>query len=112
MASDDRKDVDKLDRSDLADENRDPITGAPGSHPIGTGVGATGGGVAGMAAGAAIGTAVAPGVGTVIGGVAGAVAGGVGGGYAGKAAAEAVNPTDETAYWRDNFRTRPYYESS
>jgi hypothetical protein len=39
------------------DANRDPITGAPGSHPIGTGVGALAGGVA---AGAAIGTMAGP----------------------------------------------------
>ncbi len=36
------------------DENRDPITGTPGSHPVATGVGtAIGGAAAGMAAGAA-----------------------------------------------------------
>ena len=33
---------DKQDR----DMNRDPISGAPGAHPVGTGVGAAGGGVA------------------------------------------------------------------
>ena len=31
------------------DMNRDPISGAPGAHPVGTGVGATGGAVAGAA---------------------------------------------------------------
>jgi hypothetical protein len=44
-------------------------------------------------------------VGAVVGGVAGAVAGGA----AGRGIAEAVNPTVEDAYWRENFRTRPYY---
>ena len=34
------------------DMNRDPITGTPGSHPLGTGVGAAGGAVAGAAVGA------------------------------------------------------------
>ncbi len=31
------------------------------------------------------------------------------GGLAGKGAAEAINPTAEEAYWRDNYKTRPYY---
>jgi hypothetical protein len=87
------------------DANRDPISGAPGSHPIGTGIGAAGGG----AAGAAIGSVI-PGAGTVVGGAVGAVVGAVAGGLAGKAAAEAVNPTEEDAYWRQNYRTRPYVQ--
>lgn len=95
-----------LDRNKSGDANRDPITGAPGSHPIGTGVGALGAG----AAGAAIGSVV-PGVGTVVGGAVGAVVGAVGGGLAGKAVAESINPTDEDAYWRENYKTRPYVES-
>ena len=33
-------------------------------------------------------------------------------GAAGKGAAEAVNPTAEDAFWRENYRSRPYYESS
>ena len=45
------------------DSNRDPLTGAPGSHPIGTAAGAVAGGVA---AGAAAGTVAGP-VGTVVG---------------------------------------------
>lgn len=109
MATDDRKDVERLDGGDLADENRDAITGAPGSHPVGTGVGAAGGGLAAAAAGAAIGSAV-PGIGTVAGGIVGAVVGAVGGGLAGKGVAESVNPTAEEAYWRDEHRNRPYYE--
>jgi len=43
------------------DANRDPLTGAPGSHPVGTGIGAAAGGVA---AGAAAGTLAAGPVGT------------------------------------------------
>ena len=39
------------------DANRDPLTGAPGSHPVGTGLGAVAGG---LAAGAAAGTVVGP----------------------------------------------------
>jgi uncharacterized protein (TIGR02284 family) len=37
--------------------------------------------------------------------------GAVVGGLAGKAAAEAVNPTAEEAFWRDNYNREPYYES-
>jgi uncharacterized protein (TIGR02271 family) len=81
------------------DTNPDPITGAPGSHPVGTGVGAAGAG----AAGAAIGSMAGP-VGTVVGAVVGAVAGG----YAGKGVAETIDPTAEDAYWRENYKTRPY----
>ncbi|RZL96298.1 MAG: PA2169 family four-helix-bundle protein [Variovorax sp.] len=81
--------------------NRDPITGAPGAHPVGTGLGATGGAIAGAAAGSLAGP-----VGTVVGLVAGAVAGGLGG----KAVAEGVNPTQEEAYWRANHTTESYYD--
>jgi uncharacterized protein (TIGR02271 family) len=90
------------DRTDSRDRNPDPITGAPGSHPVGTGVGAAGGG----AAGAAIGSAVGP-VGTVAGAVIGAVAGGL----AGKGVAERIDPTAEEAYWRDNYKSRSYVQS-
>src|SRR6185437_5991097 len=85
------------------DSNPDPITGAPGSHPISTGVGAAAAG----AAGAAIGSIV-PGVGTVVGGAIGAVVGAVGGGYAGKAVGEVIDPTGTDDYWRENYKTREY----
>ena len=85
------------------DLNADPITGEPGSHPVGTGLGAAGG----AAAGAAIGTAAGP-VGTIVGGVVGAVVGGL----AGKGAAEVVNPTEEEAYWRESYLSEPYYSRS
>ncbi len=84
------------------DRNPDPVTGAPGSHPVGAGVGAA---LGGAAAGAAAGTVAGP-----IGTVAGAIIGGVAGGYAGKATAEHFDPTTEDAYWRDNYTTRDYYE--
>jgi uncharacterized protein (TIGR02271 family) len=94
-------------RTNSKDSNPDPITGAPGSHPVGTGVGAAAGGAAGvgaaMAAGAVAGSAVGP-VGTAVGAAIGAVAGGL----AGKAVAENVDPTAEDAYWRENYKTRPY----
>ena len=102
----DRKlDPRKTDVEAERDANRDPITGTPGSHPVGTGIGAAGAG----AAGAAIGSVV-PGVGTAIGGAVGAVVGAVAGGLAGKAVAEAVNPTEEDAYWRNNYRSRTYVQ--
>ena len=82
--------------------NRDPISGAPGAHPIGVGVGAAGGG----AAGAAIGALGGP-VGAIVGGAVGAIAGGLGG----KAVAEQVDPTVEGTYWRDNYLNRPYVET-
>src|SRR5215212_4344821 len=85
------------------DANRDPITGAPGSHPVGTGVGAA---VGGIAAGAAAGSVAGP-VGTVVGAAVGAVVGGL----AGKGVAESIDPTAEDNYWRDNFRNRSYIES-
>ena len=82
--------------------NRDPITGAPGAHPVGTGLGAAGGAVAGAAAGSLAGPA-----GALVGLVAGAVMGGLGG----KAAAEGVNPTIEDAYWRENYSKEAYYDA-
>jgi hypothetical protein len=83
-----------------SDANRDPITGAPGAHPVGTGVGAA---LGGAAAGAATGTVAGP-VGTVIGAAVGAIVGGL----AGKGVAEAIDPTAEDAYWRENYKSRPY----
>ncbi|MDP1660521.1 MAG: hypothetical protein Q8L55_01290 [Phycisphaerales bacterium] len=74
--------------------------GAGGDHLIGTGVGAVGVG----AATGAIGGAVAGPVGAVAGAVVGAVVGGI----AGNATAEAINPTVEGKYWKDNHASRPY----
>lgn len=85
------------------DSNPDPITGEPGAHPFGV----AGGGTGGAAAGAAIGGAVGGPVGALVGGAVGAVAGGL----AGKAAGEAVNPTEEDTYWKENYKTRPYYKN-
>lgn len=82
-------------------ENLDPLSGAPGAHPVGVGTGAVGGGIAG----AVIGTAAAGPVGTAVG----AVVGGVAGGLAGKGVAEVVNPTAEHEYWRNEFMNRPYW---
>lgn len=82
------------------DMNRDPITGTPGSHPLGTGVGAASGALAGGAVGALFGP-----VGMLIGGAVGAISGGA----AGHSVAERVDPTGEADYWRSNYETRPYY---
>ncbi len=84
-------------------KNKDPISGEEGSHPIGTGAGAAAGGAAGAAAGAAAGPA-----GSATGATIGAVAGAVGGGLAGRTAAEAINPTEEEAYWEKHFNSRHY----
>ena len=85
------------------DQNLDPISKEPGSHPVGTGLGAAAGGVA---VGAAAATVAGP-AGAIVGGIAGAVAGGLGG----KEAAEALDPTAEEAWWRDNYMREPYYEA-
>jgi hypothetical protein len=102
----DTKRVDKVKTSDPA-ANPDPITHAPGAHPVGSGIGAAAGGAAGIgaavAAGAIAGTAAGP-----IGTAAGAVIGGVAGGLIGKGVAEGVNPTVEHEYWRQNYVQRPY----
>ena len=102
------------------DENPDPLSGATGSHPVGTGIGAAGG----AASGASIGSVAGP-IGAAVGTVVGAVAGAL----AGKEAAEAIKPTDpatvarrnydidaghainataEDEHWRRNYASRPY----
>ena len=91
---------DKLEDPRDRDQNRDPVTGATGSHPVGTGAGA----LAGGAAGAAIGTAGGP-----AGIVAGTAVGAIAGGLAGSAVAEGANPTFDDTYWRDQHAREPYY---
>jgi hypothetical protein len=76
-------------RDKTPDANRDPITGAPGSHPIGTGIGAAAGGPVGTLVGAAVGA--------------------ISGGLAGKGVGEMVDPTVEDAYWRGTYKKEPYY---
>ena len=89
-----------LAKGEARDANRDPLTGAPGAHPVGTGIGAA---VGGAATGAAVGTVAGP-----VGTLAGAVAGAVVGGLAGKGIAERIDPTAEDEYWRENYVARPY----
>lgn len=82
------------------DRNADPITNAPGSHPVETGIGAA---LGGAATGAAVGTVAGP-IGTAVGMMAGAVAGGL----AGKGVGELIDPTTEDNWLRDRFASRPY----
>lgn len=82
--------------------NLDPITGQPGAHPVGVGIGAAAGG---MATGAVAGTLAAGPIGTAVGAAIGAVAGGLGG----KAVAEHFDPTGESDYWRAHHAKQPYY---
>ena len=89
---------------DTRDANRDPISGAPGAHPVGVGLGTAAGG---MAAGAAAGVVAGP-----VGALAGAVVGGIVGGLAGKAAGEALDPTAEDAYWKENYKSESYYDNA
>ena len=97
------------------DANPDLITGEPGSHPVGTAIGgvsgaATGaavGGAGAAAMGATFGAAAGP-VGAVIGGVAGAVVGGL----VGKGVEEHFDPTEEAAYWQQNYRSSSNYDPS
>lgn len=93
-------DRNRNDKNRNSQANRDPISGAPGAHPVGTGVGAAAGGVA---AGALAGTVAGP-VGTLVGAAVGAVAGGL----AGKGVAESIDPTLEDDYWHDNYSGREY----
>lgn len=86
------------DKSD--DANRDPITGGPGAHRLGTGLGAL---LGGAAAGAATGTVAGP-----IGAVVGAAMGALVGGLAGKRLAEWIDSTVASGYWCDDHRGRVY----
>ncbi len=84
--------------------NLDPLSGAPGARPLGVGVGAAGGGALGAAMGALVGGPP--------GAVIGAAIGAISGGLTGKGTAEAINPTVEDAYWRENFPSRSYRGSN
>jgi hypothetical protein len=81
--------------------HRDPITGTPGAHPVGVGLGATTGAATGAFFGGVTGGPVGMAVGAVIGGVIG--------GMAGKEAAENFDPTWNDTYWRENLMTASYY---
>src|SRR4051812_47420474 len=96
--------VTKKDKEKTADlpptgsRNPDPITNAPGSHPIETGVGAA---VGGAASGMAVGAAGGP-----IGAAVGAIVGGaIAGGLAGKGVGELIDPTTEDNWLRDYYNS-------
>jgi hypothetical protein len=90
----------KIDLPPRGMRNADPITDAPGSHPIETGIGAA---VAGAAGGMAVGAVAGP-----IAAAVGVAVGAVAGGYAGKGIGEMIDPTTEDTWLRDNFKSRPY----
>jgi hypothetical protein len=92
----------KVDLPPKGRRNPDPITDAPGSHPIETGIGAA---LAGTAAGLAAGA-----VGGPVTAAVGAAVGAVAGGYAGKGVGEMIDPTTEDNWLRDNFESRPYVQ--
>ena len=92
----------KVDLPPRGNRNADPITNAPGSHPIETGIGAA---AAGAASGMAVGAVAGP-----VAAASGVAVGAVAGGYAGKGIGEMIDPTTEDNWLRDNFRSRPYVE--
>jgi hypothetical protein len=98
MATSKSKDK-KVDLPPKGASNPDPITKAPGAHPIETGVGtAVGGAAAGFAAGMAAGP---------VGAAVGTVAGGIIGGLAGKGVGEMIDPTTEDQWVREYYDSRP-----
>jgi hypothetical protein len=95
--------MDSKKRFDLppkGNRNPDPITDAPGSHPIEAGIGAA---VVGAANGVVMGVVAGP-VAAAVGAAAGAVAGG----YVGKGIGELIDPTTEDTWLQDHFASRPY----
>lgn len=95
------KDPEKtVDLPPYGSRNPDPITDAPGSHPIETGVGAA---VGGALSGLAVGTLTAGPVGAVIGAIAGGAAAG---GLAGKGIGELLDPTTEDNWIREYLARR------
>ena len=86
-----------------SNDNLDPLTGEPGAHPVGTGIGAAGAGT--------IGTIIGGVVGGPVGAVVGAAIGAVSGGLLGKNTAEVIDVSREDEHWRENHASRPYIES-
>ena len=83
-----------LDLPPYGPRNPDPLTAAPGSHPIETGIGAVLGGVG---SGLAVGTLTGGPIGAVIGAI---VGGAAAGGLAGKGVGELIDPTTEDNWIR------------
>ena len=91
------KDPEKtVDLPPTGSRNPDPITDAPGSHPIETGIGAA---IGGAASGAAVGAVGGP-IGAIVGGI---VGGAIAGGYAGKGVGELIDPTTEDNWIREYY---------
>jgi hypothetical protein len=93
----------KIDLPPKGSRNADPITDAPGAHPIEAGIGAA---IAGAASGVAVGSVAGP-VAAAVGAAVGAVAGG----YAGKGLGEMIDPTTDDNWLRDHFESRPYVKA-
>ena len=93
----------KIDLPPRGGRNADPITDAPGAHPIEAGIGAA---VVGAASGVAVGS-----VGGPVAAAVGAAVGAVAGGYAGKGLGELIDPTTEDHWLRDHFESRPYVKA-
>jgi len=99
-------------RTTDTESNSVPDMNEAGDHPVGTSVGAIGGVAGGaalgsIAAGAAVGSTAGP-VGAVVGGLVGGIIGGV----AGNELAEALNPAEEDAYWREQHHKTPYFNET
>ena len=98
MSKDNKKDEKTVDLPPYGPRNADPLTDAPGSHPIETGVGAV---VGGAASGLAVGTLTGGPIGAVVGAI---VGGAAAGGLAGKGVGELIDPTLEDNWLRNLFR--------
>jgi hypothetical protein len=103
MTIDDRTKQKTIDLPPKGSRNADPITNAPGAHPIEAGIGAA---IAGAATGLAAGAVAGP-----LAAAAGAAVGAVAGGYAGKGLGEIIDPTTEDNWLRDHFESFTYPEA-
>jgi hypothetical protein len=102
MDIDDRTKQKMIDLPPKGSRNPDPITDAPGSHPIEAGIGAA---VAGAASGLAVGVVAGP-----LAAAVGAAVGAVAGGFLGKGVGEMIDPTTEDNWLRDHFESFNYPE--
>ena len=97
--NDTRKDPEKtVDLPPYGPRNPDPLTDAPGSHPIETGIGAA---IGGAASGLAVGTLTGGPVGAVVGAI---IGGAAAGGLAGKGVGELIDPTTEDNWIRNLYQ--------
>jgi hypothetical protein len=87
-----------------AGQGLDPMAATAAAKPVESGIDAA---LGGAAVGAATGTIAAGPVGTVVGATVGAIIGGL----AGKGSPEAIDPSREQAYWRENYPGQPTVEA-